>query len=129
MAWTKGQCESVFEDFWRAGQSQCPIDGAVFSLQLSPFLDGDYMVTGVCRRCGEGIQMNRSQDPQRHTFRQWTDAERASLVDNHFAHRSSRCPVCESRLNAQEAPYFGGTIVAVRCVRCGNLHEQDFPHK
>jgi len=129
MAWTKSQCDAVFENYWQSGSSRCPNDGAVFTLRLLPFLDGGYTIIGNCPRCGEGIQMNRVDDPRASQFRKWTNEERAALVNLHFQRRSMHCPVCESEVGVQEAAHFGGTFVAMRCIRCGNGHEQDFPHR
>jgi ribosomal protein S27AE len=127
MTWTQQQCENVFNDFWRSGRSQCPNDQSVINFNLYPSIDGQYTLSGSCPRCGDGIQMNRAQDPLAQSFRLWTDAERGQLVNAHFQQRSAICPVCRSPVNLQSHPHMNGNLVSMRCIRCGNSYQQDFP--
>ncbi|PHR88488.1 MAG: hypothetical protein COA78_36480 [Blastopirellula sp.] len=128
MRWTQQQCEVAFNDFWKSERTKCPNDNSIVNLKLTHFMNGEYLISGFCPACGEGIEMGRTQDPRKAGFRKWTEEEESLLNDAHFQGNSADCPVCDSHVEMQSVPIQQGTIITSRCIRCANGGENTIRH-
>ena len=129
LPWTLEQRDAIFEDYWRNGSSTCHEDDAAITFHLKKLGDNQYLLSATCPRCGEKMQMSRDYDPQRESFRSWTDDERKELMGRYLQKESTQCPVCESSLETSSSPYLDGSTVSIHCRRCGEKYKDDFPLK
>src|SRR5438045_2180342 len=116
MVWAKEQRAAIFNIVWQGGQAECPDDGAVLRMTLSKHAAG-YDILVDCPRCGTSVRRDRSEDPKAGSFRPWTDAEKAALVEALGRQGLVVCPVDGTGIDATGP---AGPSVLIRCWRCGN---------
>ena len=116
--WNPQQVAEIVEQYWRDERPECPDDGSVLAADLREFPEG-YALLLRCPRCGKGKSVGKADDPAAPGFRDWTDEEKASVLDAHFKGRMPRCPVDGAGLIPAQRLHVDGNLVRLRCPRCG----------
>src|SRR4051812_4334140 len=88
--------QELVHQFWTNRKACCPHDGTELDCHLYSN-KGGYLLVLACNTCGKKTQATRFSDPQRISFRPWTEEEVAGLVKAHGEDESPSCPVCQTR--------------------------------
>jgi hypothetical protein len=124
MSWTEKQCAAIFDSYWNEYPSSCPECNAPLHPQYSP-VRSTYVLEANCPVGHGSLQMGPENDPLAEQFRQWKDAEVATIIQKHQAGTRPVCPADGAFVDITEAPHAGGVLVAIKCRRCGQLGRKD----
>lgn len=115
--WKPGQVAELVEGFWRGRPQQCPDDGSILAENFNDSFSDGYVLILTCPRCGKKATSQRGRDPRAAEFRDWTEAEKADVIDRHFGGGPDCCPVDGAALRSIQGP--GGALTRLQCPRCG----------
>ncbi len=122
MAWTKEQCERIFDETCKEERSECPTDGSVLKTRVSRH-SGGFDVFASCPRCGVRMSMKKAEDPLAGRFRPWTGAEKNSLLDDYYKQYPVTCPVDGTPIKPIDTSSLSSSGVMLVCFRCDNQHQ------
>ena len=124
MTWTDSDFAQIIDDFWNVRASSCPDDGSPLSVRFER-TGKTYSLLARCPECGKDEAVGPEHDPEKETFRKWTEEECARVEGAEIGVHPAPCPVCGAPIDAH--PFALDTVgqhIVYDCFRCGNSHSR-----